>query len=166
MRSCVRLVTRRSFATFALGWGCIALVLGTAPTRASGARDLQLCPSSDLSLGLTTATDQGRVTITVSLHHFRGSACRLASHATVSLLSAQKGGTPLKIRGNPATAALESTLAPRGTAAVTFAWSNWCGAARKVTVNGVGPFGGGVLIQAGPPSCSSKSKPSLLAASH
>jgi hypothetical protein len=161
----LRLLTRRSFAAFALGWSCVALVLGAAPAQASGARDLQLCPSSDLSLGVTTATDQGRVTITVSLHHFRGSACRLASQASVSLLSAPKGGTPLKIRGNPATATLESTLPPRGTAAVAFAWSNWCGAARKVTINGVGPFGGGVLIQAGPPPCTSKSKPSLLAAS-
>src|SRR5271154_1835230 len=111
----------------AVGCCSVALLIGATSAQASPVRAVPPCSSNDISLGVTTASDQNRVVVTVSLHHFRGSTCSVASHASVSLLSAPKGGAQLKVAGNPAIGKLNVRLRAKGTAALTFAWSNWCG---------------------------------------
>ena len=113
---------------------------------------------------MSAAPAGGNVVITVSLHHFRGTgACRIEAPVAVSLLTARGTTSLLKVRGNPIRGSLGPTLAPEVTATAQFRWSNWCDAGGTYTVNGAGPFGGGVLVRTPPPRCTGRQHPSVLA---
>ena len=132
--------------------------------HASGADAVRPCSSAEVSLGLTAALSHSKVVITLSLHHFRGAgACRIEAPVAVSLLTDTAKSTLLQVRGNPTRSSLEATLAARATATTTFTWSNWCRTSGTYAVNGVGPFGGGIVVHTHAPVCTAKVRPSSLA---